>query len=210
MTARHSPPRIPTPAMRIEDYPPDPYPGARPPGSWRLTGDGRLHALRSTGGSQWEDAATGEPVSLDGRELVLGYGSNANPYKLQQWLSGDVLALAVTVEGWAAVWCSARRGSGDVVCTLAPVPATRERHVVLAVTTAQRQLMDRWEGHPGWYARQPFTGRLTYDDGTPPATAVAVYLGTPTRRPVLRVAGAPLRCADVPYDVVDRLVGWSW
>jgi hypothetical protein len=189
-------------------YPAVPYPGTRPSGSWRLTGSGQLHGLAPVGELRWRDLATANPICLAGRILVLAYGSNANPQKLHQHFGGsEIYALAADIEGWAAVWCSRRRAAGDVVCTLAPVSKARERHTVLALTPAQLARMDRWEGHPRYYQRQNFTGRVVLDDGSTPP--VEVYLGTPNCRPALVLAGRLLRCTEAPYGEVDRLVRCS-
>lgn len=161
--------------------------------------------LEWSGSDQVRDRVTGETVSLTGRVLVLAYGSNANPQKLsEQFPDSDVLALPADVEGWAAVWCSQRRRSGEVVCTLAPLPGARERHVVLAVTPAQLARMDGWEGHPRWYRRERFTGRVTLSNGSSPP--VQVYLGTPDRRPPLMKGGHLFRLSEVSYGEVDQRI----
>jgi len=187
------------------DYPALPYPGRRPSGSWWLSADGKVRALEYSGGDEVRDLAAGGTKSLSGRVLILAFGSNACPQKLAERYPGDdVFALSAEVEDWAAVWCAARRQSGDVVCTLAPLPGARERHAVLAVTPEQLSPMDDWEGHPSRYRRERFTGRVTLEDGSSPA--VDVYLGTPEWRPVLLVNDKPLLCADVSYAEVDPLV----
>lgn len=186
------------------DYPALPYPGRRPSGSWWLTAEGKVRPLEY-GDGQVRDLVTGETRSLSGRVLILAYGSNACPQKLAERYHGeDVFALTAEVHDWAAVWCAARRQSGDVVCTLAPFPGARERHVVLAVTAGQLGPMDDWEGHPSRYRRERFTGRVTLEDGSSPE--IDVYLGTPDLRPVLLVDGQPLLCASVSYAEVDSLV----
>lgn len=65
--------------------------------------------------------------------------------------------------------------------------------------------MDEWEGHPDWYERRSFTGRVELECGTVP-DHVWVYVGTEERRPTLLVDGRPLRVADFDHDHVDRLV----
>lgn len=187
------------------DYPALPYPGRRPSGSWWLSAEGKVRPLEYSGDGQVRDLATGEARSLSGRVLILAYGSNACPQKLAERYQGeDVFALSADVDDWAAVWCSARRRSGDVVCTLAPFPGARERHAVLAVTTGQLARMDDWEGHPSRYRREGFTGRVTLEDGSSPA--VDAYLGTPEMRPTLLVNQRPLLCGSVSYAEVDQLV----
>jgi hypothetical protein len=187
------------------DYPALPYPGTRPSGSWWLAADQKVRPLEYCGGDTVRDLATGETKSLAGRILILAYGSNACPEKLaQRYSHSDVFALSADVEDWAAVWCSSRRQSGDVVCTIAPFPGARERHAVLAVTPGQLGPMDEWEGHPSRYQRGRFTGRVILEDGSSPE--VEVYLGTPDKRPTLLVDGQPLLCGSVSYAEVDRLV----
>jgi hypothetical protein len=194
------------------EFPERPYPGWRPQGSWRLVPDGRLHALEPTKGG-WLDRYTGDTVSVSDRRLVLGYGSNLNPAKLAARLHGEeIVALRAAVLGWAAAWCDGRRsaGAGDVVATLVPAPRHVEVHAVLALTDAQVELIDGWEGHPHWYRREPFEGTIWLEDGTLMGNVadseVQVYLGCEGVRSPLLIAGRPLLCAEAPYDVVSRIV----
>lgn len=193
-----------------QSFPAAPYPGAHPSGSWTLTGDGHVHALDAVELRVWQDRRTGESVSLEGRNLVLGYGSNLNPRKLAALFVGEqVHVLEADVRDWAAAWCEGRRGNGDVVATLVPDPVGCERHAVLAVTRGQLERMDAWEGHPGYYRRESCTGHLTLADGTVPEAEV--YLGTAERRPALLVRGRVLLLRDHAYSVADRLVdGQCW
>ncbi len=185
-------------------FPEGPYPGERPQGSWRLTASGRIHHLTPSDDG-WADLHGGAIVNTAQRHLILGYGSNPNPAKLADRFAGqEVFVLTATIYDWSAAWCDARRGSGDVVATLVPDPGSEETHAVIAVTAEQLQVMDRWEGHPTYYARQPFTGRCVLEDGRSPA--VEVYLGTPECRPPLRRDGRIVRVRDVAHREVDRLV----
>jgi hypothetical protein len=185
------------------------YPGLRPRGSWLLTSNGELHGLDFVAPS-WKDRETGEQIDVAGRRLLLAYGSNPDPRKLldrEGFFGGDrVVALRAAVFGWAAAWCNARRQrDGAVVSTLAPVPGRVEVHPVLALTSHQCDVMDRWEGHPTRYVRTPHQGPVVLESGEL-ANGVEVYLGTPAIRPVLTVAGRRLLCSDVPYAQVDKLV----
>jgi hypothetical protein len=170
-----------------------------------LTPDGQVRSLVKTEDG-WTDAGSRRHVDISGLNLVLGYGSNLNPAKLAEKLGGPVVVLAATVQGWAAVWCQARRGDGWVPATFAAVPGAVESYGVLCVTDAQLEEMDGWEGHPRWYERRRFTGIFELEDGSSPD--IQVYLGTPERRPVLLHNGRPVRCgpSGVPHDVVDALV----
>lgn len=184
------------------------YPGRRPVGSWGLHPDGAVHGL-DVAGSGWRDRTTGELVDLSGRQLVLAYGSNADPAKLgtkAQLLGGDpVIAVRAAIFGWAAVWCSARRRDGSVVATLVPAAGRLEVHPVLALTDHQLDAVDRWEGNPDTYRRIDHAGPVLLESGST-ADNLQVYLGTQQCRPALLVDGRPLLLADVSYRTVDLLV----
>ena len=154
----------------------------------------------------WVDRDTGDLVELNDRVLVLAYGSNADPVKLSEKLTGTVFALRCLVWDLSAVWCDARRqADGAVVATIEPDPGRIESHHVLAVTRQQLVEMDRLEGHPGWYRRRAFQRPVLLESGTVPDD-VWVYVGTEERRPILRVDGRSLRVAEHCQDDVDRLV----
>lgn len=189
-------------------YDTTPYPGARPTGSWLLTASRHVHRVDGSE-NDWIDATTGQPVDLSSRHFVLGYGSNLNPSKLTDNLTGIVVVLAATIHDWAAVWCKARRGTDDaVVATIVEWPGAVEHHGVLCVTDDQLEQMDIWEGHhTGYYRRETFEGRCELSDGSHPPL-VKVYVGTSHRRPPLVREGRLLRCgpSGVAYDIVDGLV----
>ena len=195
---------LPAPAR---DFAERPYPGVRPRGSWRLTADGTVVPLERIADAWW-DAAEGRSVDLTGRRLLLAYASNANPQKLATWFPGEILALEAEVHDWAAVWCAARRRSdGSVVATLTAWPGARERHVLLALTAEQVAAVDRWEGHPDVYVRQPFAGHAAAPGG--PVLECEVYLGHPQVRPVLLLDGAPVRVFGPtarPHHQIDGCV----
>lgn len=189
-----------------------PYPGFRPSGSWRLTTEGRVHGL-SPDGDRWQDRSTGDLVTIADRHLVLAYGSNLDPLKLQDKLlshaGGELYAISAAVYGWGAVWCAVRRSDGSCTATLVPYPDSVEVHAVLAVTRKQLERMDDWEGHPRWYRRIRHSGTVKLENGTGPA--VEVYLGTPERRPALVQDGRLFRLRECPYDQIDVLIdGGVW
>ncbi len=193
--------RRPASAFAVEPYR---YPGTWPEGSYAV-GDGLVWGL-DIDGEGWVDRDTGAGVDLVGRSLVLAYGSNADPAKLSERLTGTVLVLCCLVRDHAAVWCGARRRSdGAVVATIAPDPGRIEAHHVLAVTPEQLAEMDRWEGSPRIYERRSLRGSVLLESGTVP-DEVWVYVGTEERRPVLVVEGRSLRVADHHHDEVDPLV----
>lgn len=80
-----------------------------------------------------------------------------------------------------------------------------ETHHILAVTHEQLAQMDRWEGHPDWYERQPFNGPVLLETGAEP-DQVLVYDGTRERRPALKVDGRSLGVAAHRQADVDGLV----
>lgn len=187
------------------DFPESPYPGSRAPGSWLLTPDGLLHGLDPVADG-WIDRRTGEAVSLAGRHLVLGYGSNLNPVKLAGKYRGErVIVLQAVVNGWATAWCDARRGNGDVVATLVEAPGSTELHAVVVVTESQLDRMDQWEGHPCHYERRQFVGQVHLESGR--CCEPEVYLGTERKRPALRVDGHLALCRDVSCEEADAIVG---
>lgn len=180
------------------------YPGTRSEGSYAVA-DGVVWGLDPVDGG-WVDRDARERIDLSGRVLVLAYGSNADPAKLARNLTGTVFALRCVVRDHAAVWCDARRRADSaVVATIAHDPGRVESHHLLAVTPAQLEEMDRWEGAPAWYRRERFEGALVLESGTVPGE-VFVYVGTMERRPPLLVDGALLRVADHPHGHVDPLV----
>lgn len=181
------------------------YPGTRPDGSYAV-GDGLVWRLDAVDGG-WVERETGDRIDLDGRALVLAYGSNADPLKLAERLAGTVLVLRCLVRDHAAVWCNARRSfDRAVVATIAPDPGRIESHHLLAVTPEQLAQIDRWEGHPDRYARCSFEGPVLLESGDVP-DEVLVYVGTEAHRPTLLVDGRPLRVAEHCQDDVDPLVG---
>lgn len=180
------------------------YPGTRPDGSYAVA-DGDVWGLDVVDGG-WVDRDTGDRVDLTGRILVLAYGSNADPVKLSQNLTGMVLALRCLVRDHSAVWCNARRRADRaVVATIERDPGRIESHHLLAVTPEQLVEMDGWEGHPGWYERREFDGPVLLESETEP-DQVWAYVGTEERRPTLIVDGRSLRVAEHCQGDVDRLV----
>jgi hypothetical protein len=188
----------------VHTFPALPYPGQRPDGSF-VVQNGQVWGLDPRGGG-WVDRETADPVSLDGRSLVLAYGSNANPEKLSEKLDGTVLVLRCQVLDFAAVWSSARRNEGSVVATIVADPGYVETQHVLAVTEHQLEQMDGWEGHPKYYERQAFPdGSVLLESGAMPSE-VLVYVGTARKRPPLLVDGAYRRTAEHSYAEVDALL----
>ena len=167
---------------------------------------GVMLGLRPTGGGGWAVRDSGERVDTVGRVLVLAYGSNLDPRKLADRLAAaPVVAFRCAIVDYAAVWCEARRGNGDVVATLVEVPGHIEVHGVLALTATQLRAMDAWEGTPVVYDRRPFMGRVVLENGIEPADVFA-YIGTARHRPPMRRRGRPYLVAQTSYDAVDRLV----
>lgn len=184
------------------------YPGLRPTGSYVVEGEWVWGLDPGDGG--WVDRESDETVDLGQRRLVLAYGSNADPGKLTGELTtrvgGAVFVLRCVVLHHAAVWCDARRGTdASVVATIQPDPGRVEVHHVLAVTAAQLQRVDEWEGAPTWYERRSIAGSVVLETGEVPAD-VMVYVGTTAKRPPLLVDGHMLRISEHTYVDVDRRV----
>ena len=149
----------------------------------------------------------GDAVALESARSKL---PNADPAKLLANVGffggSSVVAVRAAVFGWAAAWCDARRGTDrSVVATLVRAPARVEVHPVFALTPHQVDAMDDWEGHPTYYRRVHYEGRMLLEPDRR-ADDVQVYLGTPERRRALLVADRHVLCADVPYGDVDLLV----
>lgn len=184
-------------------FPAAPYPGIRPEGSFVVDRSQVVGLDPSVDG--WTNRETGKSLSLDGLSLVLAYGSNGNPEKLAEKL-GTVIAIRCAVRDHAAVWCNARRAEGSVVATIAADPGRIETHHVLAVTEEQLDLIDGWEGHPRYYARQTMPrGSVLLESGNTPQEVLA-YVGTMGKRQPLRAGGRLWRTADHTQDEVDHLV----
>lgn len=196
--------RGPLPVAALDDAGAVSYPGRRPEGSF-LVRDEQVHGMDPLDGWRWAVRGDGDIVDVSERHLLLAYGSNVDPAKLARRLHGEVAVLRCAVLDHAAVWCAGRRREdGSVVATLTRVEGHVEVHALLAVDGAQRAAIDRWEGHPHRYRRQPFEGRVLLESAavSPPAT-VEVYLGIAPERQPLR----PLHLvATTSHDQVDGLV----
>jgi hypothetical protein len=188
----------------VDTFPASPYRGERPQGSF-VVQDGLVWGLDPCDG-EWVDRETAKRVSLDGRSLVLAYGSNANPEKLSEHLAGTVVVLRCLVRNYAAVWCDARRREGSVVATIAPDPGWIEIQHVLAVTQHQLDLINRWEGHTLLYERQGMPDASVLVESGEMPSDVLVYVGTAEKRPPLLVDGAYWRTAEHSYAEVDALL----
>ena len=94
--------------------------------------------FRSLDAGDVSEKGPGDLVTIADRHLVLAYGSNLDPLKLQDKLlshaGGELYAISAAVYGWGAVWCAVRRSDGSCTATLVPYPDSVEVHAVLAVT----------------------------------------------------------------------------
>ncbi|WP_019812972.1 hypothetical protein [Saccharomonospora saliphila] len=235
----HHPARAGAPAVSpllSRQYPADPYPGARPDGSF-VELDGAFWVLRPDegAGSGWRvDTGTSEGSDLDAwltalgqpplreRLPVLAYGSNACPGKIE-WmrdalgLAGPVVAQSVEVTGVAAVWSAGTRArDGQRPAVLAAVPGVTERHALWWVTPGQRATLDEVEARGLCYRLGWVRAPATTEDGTT-RDRVLAYVGRPEvlgrdvpehldRSPML-VDGAPVRMADVGQAEILRTAG---
>ena len=214
-------------------FPAEPYPGARPAGSFVHTDDGsRLLTSDPTVPSGWRvdgrclDAWLHErgAAPLSGRVPVLAYGSNACPSKIgwmraQRGLTGPVVVLRVRVEGLSAVWSAGLRVVDDQrPATLAAVPGAVEEHAVWLAAPAQFATLDVVEGRsadpPRYRLARVATGGVSLLDGAGVLDRPYAYIAPvePTgeartdRRPLL-VDGAPVPCSSAGQDAARRLAG---
>lgn len=220
-----------TPSFQDDDYPADPYPGLRPPGSY-VHLDGAGHELTPTrGGSGWQ-VATGAELDewlrahgappLTERCPVLAYGSNANPSKItwlrqELGLRGPVVVLGATCWDISAVWSAGRRArDGQRPAVLAAAPGAVERHAVWMATPEQRRVLDVCEGRGQRYRLCWLRARVKLDDGTvlPRVLAYTAHpasMGPDTpehaNRAPLLVDGRPVPVSELPQREAARLSG---
>jgi hypothetical protein len=183
-----------------DDFPADPYPGARPEVSFLHVG-GRGYAVP-------------EPIEADGRIPVLAYGSNACPSKVT-WLRenlglpGEVIMLRARCTGIAAVWAAGFRArDGQRTATLTAMPGVAETHAVWLATAEQLAVLDICEGRGKRYHLARLSGAVAIDDlGAPSPRDVFAYVGAnPARMPLL-VDGSPVRLAEMPQAEAVGLAG---
>lgn len=183
-----------------EDFPADPYPGARPESSF-LHRDGRGYALP-------------DRLDIDGRLPVLAYGSNACPSKIT-WLRenlglrGEVIVLRARCAGLAAVWGAGLRArDGQRTATLTAMPGVVETHAVWLATPEQVAVLDVCEGRGERYhlASLGAAESITVDGGLD-LPEIFAYVGAgPARMPLL-VDGRPVRVTELPHPGAQALTG---
>jgi len=192
------------------DYPEQPYPGARPAGSYVLDRGGEVMPVRpdETCSCGWRVAGGGcldawladrDAPPLEERIVVLSYGSNASPQKvLRNGIALPAVNLRADIVGLAAVWCAGPRHlDGAIPATLTPWPDHRESHVLSYVLPGDLHLLDSVEGHPLRYERRRLEpGSVVREDGQRPAEVIA-YVGVSENRvPVLDEYGEPVLVSD--------------
>lgn len=196
------------------DYPEDPYPGGRPPGSFVIDVEARILAVEvapsvqsgwTVGGmdlDRWLKAA-GAPV-LEQRLGVLSYGSNACPAKqMRMSLRLPVVSLSCWLIDHAAVWSAGHRRDGVRPATLARMPGHREHQVISMIDPEDLSELDSVEGNPNCYRREPMpAGSLVLENGEEPAE-VLVYVGQHPRRSPLLVNGKPALVFAADGSVTD-------
>lgn len=217
-----------------EDFPADPYPGARPETSFVHIG-GRGYALP-------------DELDIGGRVPVLAYGSNACPSKVT-WLRenlglpGEVIVLRARCHGIAAVWAAGFRArDGQRTATLTAMPGVRETHAVWLATPGQLAVLDLCEGRGKRYHLARLSGAVVLDTAPfvtraraataetglgkrfgrgpwPPASGrsgpldgsapqdVFAYVGANQARMPLLVDGRPVRLAELPQADAVGLAG---
>lgn len=198
------------------DWPADPYPGARPAGSW-VHLDGLVHPLRP---GPWAVAGTpldawltarGAP-EVASREPVLAYGSNACPSKVallrREGLDGPVVVLRCTTTGVAAVWCAHPRVRDDQLpAVLVGAPARVEEHALWLATPDQRAVLDACEGRGVRYRLAELAPPVVVrtEDGTVVPRPLAYVTGSAARAPLLH-RGRVVPLTDVDQAGARRLV----
>ncbi|MEV4645878.1 gamma-glutamylcyclotransferase [Saccharopolyspora sp. NPDC049357] len=208
--------------FRDEEFPADPYPGARPAHSylhldgtgWRLTPDASLPSGWRVGAGCLDEFLTGagaEPLSA--RWPVLAYGSNVCPSKItwlrsELGLRGPVVVLSATCTGLSAVWASGVRArDGQRPAVLVSSPGVVEHHAVWLATAEQRRVLDECEGRGERYRLVRLHGPERVELDTGPAAGVLAYgaLGE-IRRPLL-VDGQFVPCSALAQQEARDLTG---
>ncbi|MFB9904549.1 gamma-glutamylcyclotransferase family protein [Allokutzneria oryzae] len=209
-------------SFRDSDFPADPYPGARPDGSFLHEENGRGVMLRPGAGSWLLGDSDSEldawladrgHAPLAERVPVLVYGSNQCPSKIT-WLRetlrlpGPAVVLRARCGDLAAVWANGlRKRDGARPATLAAMPGVVETHAVWMATPEQIRVLDVCEGRGQRYGlARVRSGTITLDNGSIVDGAVS-YVGlTEIRMPLLR-DGEMVRCAEVDQYAALALRG---
>lgn len=219
------------PDFTDRDFPANPYPGARPEGSfvhldqsgWRLkpnrdqpSGWGMKN---SDLGAALEEM--GAP-SIQDRLPVLAYGSNANPSKItwlrnELGLAGPVVVIRARCKDIAAVWSAGKRArDGQRPAVLAALPGSVEHHTIWLATPEQRRVLDECEGRGQRYRLSWLRADIQLENGAQP-TCVLAYTARPealgknveehSNRSPLLVAGELVPCSSVTQEAAVELTG---
>lgn len=223
-----------SPEFIDQDYPADPYPGARPSTSfvhldaagYALTSDEALPSGWRLGDHPGRDldaelSAIGEPLLAE-RMPVLAYGSNANPSKItwlreELGLEGPVVVIRASCRDVAAVWSAGtRERDGQRPAVISASPGTVEHHAVWLATPEQRRVLDEVGGRGERY-RLAWVHTPVRFEGGRDLRSVLAYTARPeaigqdvplhlNRSPLL-VDGRPVKCAELWQDRALRLEG---
>ncbi len=223
---------MPSP-FRTSDFPPDPYPGARPGVSF-VELDGTAWVLLPDSRNATWDVATSPTVGLDSwlevhgatatdeRLPLLAYGSNASPGKLdwlrhERGLTGPAVILEADIVGVTAVWSAGVRArDGQRPAVLAAEPGHTERHAVWLVTPEQLAVLDNAEGRGERYrlvwvhAPTAFANGQQYDwvlAYVARSEAIGRDVPVHLNRSPLLVDGSLIRVSDVDQEAAMRLSG---
>lgn len=199
--------------FRDNDFPENPYPGARPPCSY-LHDNGVGVPVSGWSAAEIDEWLTRRGAApLAGRFPLLAYGSNANPAKIT-WLRtalglpGPAVVLRARCVGLAAVWAAHLRVRDDQrPATLMSAPGVVEWHAVWLATAEQIRVLDVCEGRGERYRLSRLaSGSISTEDGVVLPDVLAYTARSELRSPLL-VDGRPVRCADLPQAAARDLAG---
>lgn len=87
------------------------------------------------------------------RALVFAYGSNMDPAQTASRTPSALLVGSGCLKGWGLAFAGFSTRWGGAVATIRPAPALRTHGVIWAITTADLERLDRFEGCPNVYRR---------------------------------------------------------
>ncbi len=215
------------------EFPADPYPGTRPPGSFvHVDRSGHMLKPDSRMPSEWRVSESGPDLDIwlsehdlapmADRLPVLAYGSNANPSKIT-WLrealglESPALVFRAECHGIAAVWSAGLRARDDQrPAVLAGMPRITETHTVWYVTPDQRRVLDICEGRGERYRLSWVNASIALENGrklhqvlayTARPEVIGQNVPTHLNRSPLLVEGQFVRCAMLQQDEARNLTG---
>ena len=195
-------------------YLPDEYPGPRPSSSFLIFGENVFPVSMTNGQLHVEEFGDLNKFlsdrgfkSINQRQAVLAYGSNANPVDLSlsassgKSLRHPIIAFKCQLFDFATVLCKGARSRDRAIpATLIERIGTSENHFVLLLDPRDLPILDEKEGFfkdrnetESWYVRKPFHGKLIIPE-IEWENGIEYYVGNrPERNPKVGQVPTPMR-----------------